>query len=83
VAQLPGGASIARTPDVVLKAEQILAQEKSISDYTSITGFNFIDSYSQPNSAFIVVTLKPFEERQAKSESANAIIARLNGKLGS
>jgi hydrophobe/amphiphile efflux-1 (HAE1) family protein len=81
VTQLPGGASVARTLDVVHKAEGILAQEKAVSDYTSIIGLNFIDNYSQPNSAFFVVTLKPFEERKSKDESANAIIARLNAKL--
>ncbi len=81
VTQLPGGASVARTSEVVHKTEQILAQEKTISDYTSIIGLNFIDNYSQPNSAFFVVTLKPFEERKGKAESANGIISRLNGKL--
>ena len=82
VTQLPGGASVARTLEVVRKAEQILAHEETIEDYTSIIGLNFIDNYSQPNSAFFVVTLKPFEERKGKGESANGIIARLNGKLG-
>jgi hydrophobe/amphiphile efflux-1 (HAE1) family protein len=81
VAQLPGGASVARTSEVVHKTEQIVAQEEAVSDYTSIIGLNFIDNYSQPNSAFFVVTLKPFEERHGKDESANAIIARLNSKL--
>ena len=81
VTQLPGGASVARTLEVVRKAEQILAHEETIEDYTSIIGLNFIDNYSQPNSAFFVVTLKPFEERKGKGESASGIIARLNGKL--
>ncbi|MGO9462180.1 MAG: efflux RND transporter permease subunit [Rhodomicrobium sp.] len=81
VTQLPGGASVARTSEVVHKAEQAIAQEKAVADYTSIIGLNFIDNYSQPNSAFFVVTLKPFEERKGKDEGANAIIARLNTKL--
>ena len=81
VTQLPGGASVARTSEIVRKAEQILAQEKSVADYTSITGLNFIDNYSQSNSAFFVVTLKPFEERTGKDESVNGIIARLSGEL--
>ncbi len=81
VTQLPGGASIARTSEVVQKAENILAQEHSIADYTSIIGLNFIDNYSQANSAFFVVTLKPFEERRSAAESANGIIARLNMKF--
>ncbi|MGO9173636.1 MAG: efflux RND transporter permease subunit [Rhodomicrobium sp.] len=81
VAQLPGGASVARSAEAVHKAEQILAREKAVADYTSIIGLNFIDNYSQPNSAFFVVTLKPFEDRKGKDESANGIIARLNMKL--
>ena len=81
VTQLPGGASVARTSEIVERAEQILAQEHAVQDYTSIIGLNFIDNYSQPNSAFFVVTLKPFEERRGAAESANGIMARLNTKL--
>ena len=81
VTQLPGGASVARTMEIVHKAEQILAKEKSVADYTSIAGLNFIDNYSQSNSAFFVVTLKPFEERKGKEESVNGIIERLSGAL--
>ena len=81
VTQLPGGASVARTSEIVHKAEEIIAQEKTVSDYTSIIGLNFIDNYSQPNSAFFVVTLKPFEERHGEGEGVNAIIARLNAKF--
>ncbi len=81
VTQLPGGASVARTSEVVQKAEQILAQEHTIQDYTSIIGLNFIDNYSQPNSAFFVVTLKPFHDRHGAGDSANGIMARLNTQL--
>ena len=69
VTQLPGGASVARTSEIVQKAEQILAQDHSVQDYTSIIGLNFIDNYSQPNSAFFVVTLKPFEERRGAAKA--------------
>ncbi len=81
VTQLPGGASVARTSEIVEKAEQVLAQEHAVQDYTSIIGLNFIDNYSQPNSAFFVVTLKPFEERRGAADSATGIMARLNAKL--
>src|SRR4051812_19700752 len=52
VIQLPGGASVARTLDVVGQAEQVLKKEETIADYTSVVGLNFIDNYSQPNAAF-------------------------------
>src|SRR6202040_2743037 len=77
VIQLPGGASVGRTVEVVRQTEDILKHEEGVADYTSVIGLNFIDNYSQSNSAFIVVTLKPFEERKAAEHSASAMIARL------
>src|SRR3954466_10690206 len=69
VIQLPGGASVGRTVEVVERTEEILKHEEAVADYTSVVGLNFIDNYSQSNSAFIVVTLKPFEERKAADAS--------------
>jgi len=81
VVQLPGGASVARTSEIVHAAEHILAQEKAVADYTSIIGLNFIDNYSQSNAAFLVVMLKPYEERTAKTDSLASIMERLNAKM--
>jgi hydrophobe/amphiphile efflux-1 (HAE1) family protein len=81
VIQLPGGASIGRTLDVVQQAENVLNQEDAIADYTSVVGLNFIDNYSAANAAFIVVTLKPFEERKGKENSVGGLIARLGPKF--
>jgi hydrophobe/amphiphile efflux-1 (HAE1) family protein len=81
VVQLPGGSSVARTQDVVARAEDVLKHEEAVEDFTSVVGLNFIDNYSQSNSAFIVVTLKPFEDRKDKSLGVNALIARLNEKF--
>ena len=77
VVQLPGGASVARTSEVVRKAETVLKQEGAVEDVTSVVGLNFIDSYSQANAAFMVVTLKPFHEREDRSLSARGITERL------
>jgi hydrophobe/amphiphile efflux-1 (HAE1) family protein len=81
VVQLPGGASVARTAEVIKQAEAILKTEPAVEDVTSVTGLNFIDSYSQSNAAFIVVTLKPFDERKASSLGAAAVIADLGPKF--
>jgi hydrophobe/amphiphile efflux-1 (HAE1) family protein len=81
VVQLPGGASVGRTLEVVRKTEDILKHEEGVADYTSVIGLNFIDNYSQSNSAFIVVTLKPFEERKAAELSASAMITRLGAEF--
>jgi len=81
VAQLPGGSSVARTIDVIQRAETILLDEKEVEDITSVVGLNFIDNYSQSNAAFMVVTLKPFEERKSHDASVRALIGRLGQKF--
>jgi hydrophobe/amphiphile efflux-1 (HAE1) family protein len=81
VAQLPGGASVVRTSEVIRQAEAILRDEAAVEDVTSVIGLNFIDNYSQANAAFMVVTLKPFEERKDRSLGVGALIARLGPKF--
>ncbi|RUP09978.1 efflux RND transporter permease subunit [Hyphomicrobium sp.] len=81
LAQLPGGASVVRTTDIMRRAEAILKEEPAVEDVTSVIGLNFIDNYSQANAGFMVVTLKPFSERKDRSEGANALIARLGPKF--
>ena len=78
VVQLPEGAAVGRTAEVVAHAEAILRQEHVVADTTSVIGLNFIDNYSQGNAAFLVVTLKPFEERTGAADGAAAVIARLS-----
>jgi hydrophobe/amphiphile efflux-1 (HAE1) family protein len=78
VAQLPGGSSVARTAEVVRQAEHMLRKEQAVEDVTSVVGLNFIDNYSQSNAAFLVVTLKPFEERKSRNLSVSALIGRLS-----
>jgi hydrophobe/amphiphile efflux-1 (HAE1) family protein len=81
VAQLPGGASVGRTSEVMRQAEGIVKDDPAVEDYTSIIGLNFIDNYSAANAGFMVVTLKPFEERKKDGLGARDVIARLRGKL--
>jgi hydrophobe/amphiphile efflux-1 (HAE1) family protein len=81
VVQMPGGASVARTSEVVQEAEKILKEEAAVADYTSVVGLNFIDSYSQSNAAFVVVSLKPFGERKDRSLGVRAVMARLSEKF--
>src|SRR6202007_3458062 len=82
VVQLPGGASVGRTSEVIQQTEAILKQEQAVADYTSVIGLNFIDNYSASNAAFIVVTLKPFDERKKdRSLGVAALIPRLGAEF--
>ncbi len=79
--QLPDGASVGRTEAVIDKVNAMLKDEHAIEDVSSIAGFNFLDGISQSNAAFLIVTLKPFEDRKDPAQSADAIIGRLSGTL--
>src|SRR5260221_8654813 len=78
---MPGGTSVARTSEAIRQAEDIVREEEAVADFTSVIGLNFIDNYSQPNAAFMVVTLKPFEERKDRSLGAPQLIAELRAKF--
>jgi hydrophobe/amphiphile efflux-1 (HAE1) family protein len=81
VAQLPGGASVERTSEVIRQAEAVVKEEPAVADYTSAIGLNFIDNYSQSNAAFMVLSFKPFDERKNASLGAQEVIKRLGAKL--
>ncbi len=81
VVQLPDGASIGRTSEVVHQVETIVQKESAVADLSSIIGLNFIDNFSQASAGFLIVTLKGFDERKGPEQSADAIIGRLAGQL--
>ena len=81
IAQLPDGAALGRTSLVVNQIEEILRGEDVIEDFSTVLGLNFLDNFSQSNAAFVIVTLKPFEERLSPALRADAVIARVNQKM--
>jgi hydrophobe/amphiphile efflux-1 (HAE1) family protein len=83
VVQLPDGASVGRTTEVVKQVENIVRKEEAVAEVSSIIGLNFVDSYSQPNAGFVIVTLKDFEHREGSRNTSDAIIGRLGPALRS
>jgi hydrophobe/amphiphile efflux-1 (HAE1) family protein len=74
--QLPDGASVARTSEVTKQVEAVLKQMPAVEHTLSIIGFSLLDGASEPNNAFMVVRLKPFADRRAAADSAQALIGR-------
>jgi len=72
--QLPDGASVARTGEVTKQVEAILTKNPAVDHVLSIIGFSLLDGASEPNSAFMVVRMKPFGDRTAANESVQATI---------
>jgi len=77
--QLPDGASVNRTSETVKQVEDILKSMPQVKDTTAIVGYSLLDSYSASNNAFLIATLKPFEDRTKAADSAQALIAQVFG----
>ncbi len=79
--QLPPGSSLDRTEAVSAKVLEIVKSDPAVVDVIQINGFNFLTSVGEVNAGFIIVTLKPWDERDARTENARAIIFRAFPKL--
>jgi hydrophobe/amphiphile efflux-1 (HAE1) family protein len=78
--QLPDGASVSRTREAVKRIEAVLRQMPQTQNIFAIVGFSIIDGVNEPNTAFIVPTLKPFADRVGAANSAQALIAKVFGE---
>ena len=79
LAQLPDGASVERTRAVSARLEAMLRPLPQVRAVLSIVGFSILDQGAQSNSAFIVVILKPFADRTAAADRAQAVIGQVFG----
>ncbi|WP_237476625.1 efflux RND transporter permease subunit [Lichenibacterium dinghuense] len=74
VIQLPDGASVNRTGETVKTMEDLLLKMPQVADTFAVVGYSFLDTVSEPNAGFMVVKLKPFEDRTAAADSVQATI---------
>ena len=79
VVQLPDGASVSRTSATVKTMEDLLLKMPQVADTFAVIGYSFLDGVSEPNAGFMVVRLKPFEDRTAAGDSVQAMIGRVFG----
>ncbi|MGI3901638.1 MAG: efflux RND transporter permease subunit [Janthinobacterium lividum] len=79
VIQLPDGASVNRTSATVKTMEDLLLKMPQVADTFAVVGYSFLDSVSEPNAGFMVVKLKPFEDRTAAADSVQATIGKVFG----
>ena len=77
--QLPDGASVNRTRAVVEQVENMIRPMPQVQGVLAIVGFSLLDGGNQPNAAFVVVKLKPFEDRTTAADSAQATIGKVFG----
>ncbi|MGD1876192.1 MAG: efflux RND transporter permease subunit [Kiloniellaceae bacterium] len=83
VIQLPEGASLDRTDDVVKRASEIVQNTPGVRNAVAFAGFSGATFTNASNAGVIFAGLEPFEERLANGQPAGAIIGQLYGGLQS
>lgn len=79
--QLPDGASLQRTEEVVKETNLILKSDPNVAHVVTVTGYSLLKGVSASNSAFSIVVLKDWEERPERSQHQMAIAKRMQGQL--
>ena len=75
--QLPPGASLQRTDEVMKKVEAIVAKTEGVESYQTVVGLGIVTNTYQPNYGTIFMRLKPWEERHDPKEKVKGIMASL------
>jgi hydrophobic/amphiphilic exporter-1 (mainly G- bacteria), HAE1 family len=75
--QLPAGASIERTGEVLKKVEDILAKTEGVESYQAIAGISAVTMTFQPNYGTLFARLHPWEERKGPALHVNGVMATL------
>ncbi len=78
--QLPQGASLNRTLEVVKQVETIFSADPAMASVLTIPGFSLMDGVVQSNSAAVIGRLKPFAERTTPELKVDAVINRMRAQ---
>jgi HAE1 family hydrophobic/amphiphilic exporter-1 len=75
--QLPPGASLARTSEVLKKVEEILAKTEGIESYQTVGGYGVVTNTYQANYGSLFARLKPWDERHGEALHIKGIMGSL------
>ncbi|MBT9491937.1 MAG: multidrug efflux RND transporter permease subunit [Paucibacter sp.] len=81
-AQLPDGATLDRTEDVIRRMSDITLKTPGVEHAIAFPGLSINGFTNSSNSGIVFVALKPFEERKAKGLSAGEIAGSMNAQFG-
>ncbi len=79
--QLPDGASVERTVEVVSNAVEIIRKQRGVAHAISYAGYSGTTRSNSPNYGSIFIIPEPFHERTRHGPTANEIQAELQAKL--
>ncbi|MEQ1684188.1 MAG: efflux RND transporter permease subunit [Burkholderiaceae bacterium] len=81
-AQLPDGATLDRTEDMVRRMNAIVMKQPGVEHAIAFPGLSINGFTNSSNSGIVFVSLKDFDLRKSKDLSAGAIAQQLNGQFG-
>ncbi|QPF72191.1 efflux RND transporter permease subunit [Roseateles sp. DAIF2] len=81
-AQLPDGATLDRTEDVIRRMNDITLKTPGVEHAVAFPGLSINGFTNSSNSGIVFATLKPFDERKGKGLSAGEIAGSLNAQYG-
>ena len=79
-AQLPDGATLDRTEEVIRRMTDIALQTPGVDGAIAFPGLSINGFTNSSNAGIVFAMLKPFEERRSPELSGNAIALQLNQK---
>jgi multidrug efflux pump len=81
-AQLPDGATLDRTEDVIRRMSEITLKQPGVEHAVAFPGLSINGFTNSSNAGIVFATLKPFSERTSADQSAGAIAGQLNAQFG-
>ncbi|KQW46598.1 MULTISPECIES: efflux RND transporter permease subunit [unclassified Roseateles] len=81
IAQLPAGASLDRTEEVIRKMSEIALKVPGIVDSVAFPGLSGAGFSAAPNEGIVFFGLADFEKRTSRDLSKEAILGQVNGAI--
>jgi multidrug efflux pump len=82
-AQLPDGATLDRTDEVIQRMGEIMKKNPNVEDAIAFPGLSINGFTNSSNSGIVFATLKPFDQRKRADQSGGAVAGQLNGAFAS
>ena len=82
IAQLPDGASLQRTTEVIKRMSDIAAAVPGVKDTVAFPGLSINGFTAAPNAGLVFFGLDEFADRREAAEKADAIAGQVNMRLG-
>ncbi len=81
-AQLPDGASLERTREIILKMGEIARKIPGVVNTVEFPGFSLVAGGNMPNAGSIFIGLEDFEKRQGDPDKAlNVVLGKMMGQF--